>query len=54
MKHCKLYNKFRGEKSKKEKAKIKTQNERIVEADMDIWYYTHKKTVISVRKNSAM
>ena len=41
---------FLGEKSKKEKVKIKTQNEKILETDMDIWYYTYKKTVISVRK----
>ena len=27
----------RGEKSKK-KVKIKTQNEKIVETDMDVWY----------------
>ena len=41
---------FRGEKSKKEKVKIKTQNEKTVETDMNIWYYTDKKAVISVRK----
>ena len=34
---------FRGKKSKKEKLKIKTQNEKIVETDMSTWYYTHKK-----------
>ena len=28
----------RGETSKKKKMKIKTQNEKIVETDMDIWY----------------
>ena len=42
MKHCKLQNVFRGKKIKKEKVKI-TQNEKIVEADMDTWYYTYKK-----------
>ena len=43
---------FRGGKNKKEKVKLETQNEKIVETDMDIWYYTYKKkTVIRVRKN---
>ena len=41
---------FCGEKCKKEKVKIKTQNEKIVEADIDIWYHTYKKLVIRVRK----
>ena len=41
---------FRGEKSKKEKVKMKTQNVKIVERDMDIWYYTYKKTVVRLRK----
>ena len=41
---------FRGENIKKEKVKIETQNEKIVGTDMDKWYYTNKKTVISVRK----
>ena len=27
--------------SKKEKVKIKTQNEKIVETDMNIWHYTY-------------
>ena len=49
MKYGKLQNVFRDEKIKKEKVKIKTQNEKI-STDMDIWYYTYKKTVISVRK----
>ena len=49
MKYCQLQNVFRDEKIKKEKVKIKTQNEKI-STDMDIWYYTYKKTVISVRK----
>ena len=49
MKYCKLQNVFRDEKIKKEKVKIKTQNEKI-STDMDIWYYTYKKTVISFRK----
>ena len=49
MKYCKLQNVFRDEKIKKEKVKIKTQNEKI-STDMDIRYYTYKKTVISVRK----
>ena len=34
---------FRDEKSKKEKVQIKTQNEKIVETDMDILYYTYKQ-----------
>ena len=45
---------FRGEKSKKEKVKIKTQNEKIVETDMNIWYYTHKKQLLVSGRNSAM
>ena len=48
MKHCKVKNVFRGGKIKKEKVKIKTQNEKIVGTDMDIWYYTYKNS--SVRK----
>ena len=43
MEHCKVKNVFRGGKIKKEKVKIKTQNEKIVGTDMDIWYYTYKK-----------
>ena len=45
---------FRGEKCKKEKVKIKTQNEKIVETDMDIWYYTYKKQLLESGRNSAM
>ena len=37
---------FRGEKIKKEKVKIKTQNEKIVETDMDTWYYTYKNSYL--------
>ena len=44
MKHCKLQNVFRGDKCKKEKVKIKTQNEKIVETDMGTWYYTYKNS----------
>ena len=51
MKHCKLQNVFRGGKNKKEKVKLETQNEKIVETDMDIWYYTHKKNY-TYKKNS--
>ena len=46
----------RGEKSVKRKVKIKTQNEKIVETDADIWHYIYiyiyiyEKTVIKVRK----
>ena len=41
---------FSGEKSKKKNVKIKTNNEKIVETGMSIWYNTYKKTVIRVRK----
>ena len=34
----------------KKKVKIKTQNEKIVETDRDIWHITYEKTVIRVRK----
>ena len=37
---------FCGEKSKKEKVKLKTQNEKIAETDMDIRYYTYKKQLL--------
>ena len=40
----------RGEKRVKKKVKIKTQNEKIVEIDADIWHYIYEKTVIKVRK----
>ena len=42
----------RGEKSKK-KEKIKTQNEKIVETDMDVWYYPYKKRLSDSEPNSA-
>ena len=45
---------FRSEKSKKEKVKIKKQNEKIVETDIDIWYYTYKKQLLESGRNSAM
>ena len=48
MKHSKFENVFH--KEKRREVKIETQNEKIVETDMDIWYYSYKKTVISVRK----
>ena len=41
---------FCGDRIEKEKVKIKTQYEKIVETDMDSWYYTYNKTVTSVRK----
>ena len=41
---------FRVEKSQKEKVEIKTRKGKTVETDMDIWHYTYKKTVITVRK----
>ena len=34
---------FSGEKSKKKNVKIKTNNEKIVETGMSIWYNTYKK-----------
>ena len=44
-----------GKKSKKEKVKIKTQNEKMVEADMDdIWYYVYKKHLLLSGRHSAM
>ena len=45
---------LRGEKSKKEKVKIKTQNEKIVETDMDVWYYAYKRQLLESGRNSAM
>ena len=45
---------FLGEKSKKEKVNIKPQNEKIVETDMGIWYYTYKKHLLDSGRNSAM
>ena len=40
----------RGEKRVKKKVKIKTQNEKIVETDADIWHHIYQKTVIKERK----
>ena len=37
-KHCKLENVSHGEKRRKKKVVIKTQNERIEETDMDTWH----------------
>ena len=45
---------FLGEKIKKEKAKIKTQNEKIVGTDMGTWYYTYKKQLLAPGRNSGM
>ena len=45
---------FCNEKIKKGKLKIKTQNGKTVETDMDIWYYTHKKQILMSGRNSAM
>ena len=41
-------------RSVRKKVKIKTQNEKIVETDMDIWYYTYKKQLLESGRNSAM
>ena len=38
IRHCESQIVSRGEKSKKKKVKIRTQNEEIVEKDMDVWY----------------
>ena len=44
---------FRGER--KEKVKVKTQNEKIVVTDMDIWYYIYKKKQLLLSgRNKAM
>ena len=43
-------NVYPGERRMKKKMKTKTQNEKIVETDRDIWYQTYEKTVIRVRK----
>ena len=40
----------RGEKKRKKKVKIKTQNDKLVETDRDIWHWTYEKTVIRIRK----
>ena len=39
---------WREEKNKN--VKIRTQNEKMVETDMDVWYQTYKKTFTRVRK----
>ena len=44
----------RSKKSEKEKVKIKTPNEKIVETDMDIRYYIYKKQLLLPGRNSAM
>ena len=41
---------FVARRLRKRRRKIKTKNEKIVETDMDIWYYTYRKTIDSVRK----
>ena len=47
---------FRGEKIKKEEVKIKTQNKKIVETDMDymVLYIQKKKQLLVLGRNSAM
>ena len=42
------------EKIKKEEMKIKTQNEKRVETDMDIWYYTYEKQLLQSGRNSTI
>ena len=37
----------RSEKSKRKKVKVKTENKKIVETDIDISYQTYQKTIIS-------
>ena len=43
-----------GEKIKKQKVKIKTPNQKILETDMDTWYYTYKKQLLVSERKSAM
>ena len=38
----------------RKKVNIKTKNEKIVETDMDIWYYTYKTQLLETGRNSAM
>ena len=45
---------FCGEKSKKEKVRIKTRNTKIAETDMDVWYYTYQRQLLVSGRNSAM
>ena len=45
---------FSGEKSKKKNVKIKTNNEKIGETGMNIWYNTYKKTLLESGRNIAM
>ena len=33
---------------------MKTQNEKVAEPDMNIWYYTYKKKLLVSGRNSAM
>ena len=62
MKHCKLWNVSRGEKRRKKKVKIKTQNEKIVETYKYIWkniyeiniYIYMKKQLLELGRNNAM
>ena len=44
----------RGEKRSKKKVKIKTQNEKIVETDKDIWHKTYEKQLLESGRNSVM
>ena len=41
---------FCGEKNNKKKVKKRSRNEKIVQIDVDAWYYANKKTFIRVRK----
>ena len=53
IRHCKLWNVSCGEKSKKKKVKIRTQNEKIVEKNIHVWYQTYKKKhLLELGRNS--
>ena len=53
-KHCKLQNVSRGEKRRKKKVEIKTQNEKIVETERDNGTKHMKKQLFEPGRNSAM
>ena len=44
----------RGAKRSKKKVKIKTQNEKIVKTDKNIWHQTNKKQLLESGRNSVM
>ena len=50
--NCRMY--FVAIHIQKEKVKTKTQSEKILETDMDIWSYTYTKQLLVSGRNSAM